>query len=53
MRKGFIEVGDGGTIFFDEITETSPSFQVNLLRVIQEGEFMRVGTRTPSGSTSA
>jgi len=42
-RKGLIEVADGGTIFFDEIAETSPAFQVKLLRVIQEGEFMRVG----------
>ena len=42
-RKGLIEVADGGTIFFDDIAETSPAFQVKLLRVIQEGEFMRVG----------
>jgi len=46
-RKGLIEVADGGTIFFDEITETSPSFQVKLLRAIQEGEFMRVGDTQP------
>jgi two-component system response regulator PilR (NtrC family) len=46
-RKGLIEVADGGTIFFDEITETSPTFQVKLLRVIQEGEFMRVGDTHP------
>ncbi len=42
-RKGLIEVADGGTLFLDEISETSPAFQVRLLRVIQEGEFMRVG----------
>jgi DNA-binding NtrC family response regulator len=46
-RKGLIEVADGGTIFFDEIAETSPTFQVKLLRVIQEGEFMRVGDTQP------
>ena len=47
-RKGLMEAADGGTIFLDEITETSPSFQVKLLRVIQEGEFMRVGDTHPS-----
>jgi len=46
-RKGLIEVADGGTIFLDEITETSPAFQVKLLRVIQEREFMRVGDTSP------
>jgi len=46
-RKGLIEVADGGTIFFDEIAETSSAFQVKLLRVIQEGEFMRVGDTHP------
>ncbi len=46
-RKGLIEIANGGTIFFDEISETSPAFQVKLLRVIQEGEFMRVGDTQP------
>ena len=46
-RKGLIEVADGGTIFFDEIAETSSAFQVKLLRFIQEGEFMRVGDTQP------
>ncbi len=46
-RKGLLEVADEGTVFFDEITETSSSFQVKLLRVIQEGEFMRVGDTHP------
>jgi len=46
-RKGLIEVADGGTIFLDEIGETSPNFQVKLLRVIQEGEFLRVGDTHP------
>jgi two-component system response regulator HydG len=42
-QRGLFEIADKGTIFFDEIGETSPSFQANLLRVIQEGEFKRVG----------
>ncbi len=46
-RKGLIEVADGGTLFLDEISETTPAFQVRLLRAIQEGEFMRVGDTHP------
>lgn len=42
-QRGLFEMADKGTIFFDEIGETSPSFQANLLRIIQEGEFKRVG----------
>jgi Nif-specific regulatory protein len=42
-RPGLFEEADGGTIFLDEITNTSQNFQVKLLRVIQEGEFRRVG----------
>lgn len=42
-QRGLFEIADKGTIFFDEIGETSPSFQANLLRVIQEGEFRRLG----------
>jgi len=42
-RKGFFEVAQQGTLFLDEISETSPAFQTRLLRVLQEGEFMRVG----------
>lgn len=43
QRKGRFEMADGGTIFLDEIGEISPMFQAKLLRVLQEGEFERVG----------
>lgn len=43
VQRGLFEIADKGTIFFDEIGETSPSFQANLLRAIQEGEFRRLG----------
>jgi transcriptional regulator with PAS, ATPase and Fis domain len=43
-RKGLFEGGAGGTVFLDEISETSLSFQVKLLRVIQEHEIRRVGS---------
>ncbi len=42
-KAGLFEVANGGTIFLDEIGETTPSMQVKLLRVIQEREFRRVG----------
>ena len=42
-RKGRFELADGGTIFLDEIGEISHTTQVKLLRVLQEGEFERVG----------
>lgn len=42
-RKGYFEAADKGTIFLDEIGETPLETQVKLLRVIEQGEFMRVG----------
>ncbi|HVQ39081.1 MAG TPA: sigma-54 dependent transcriptional regulator [Pyrinomonadaceae bacterium] len=43
-RKGLWQEADGGTVFLDEVTETNSAFQVKLLRVLQEGEFRRVGS---------
>jgi DNA-binding NtrC family response regulator len=43
-RTGLFEEASGGTIFLDEVTETSPAFQVKLLRVLQEGKLRRVGS---------
>jgi DNA-binding NtrC family response regulator len=43
-RRGLWEEANGGTIFLDEITETTPAFQVKLLRALQEGEIRRVGS---------
>ena len=44
MHKGYFEVADGGTIFLDEVADLPMATQVRLLRVIQNGEYMRVGS---------
>lgn len=46
-RKGYFEEADGGTIFLDEVAELPLATQVRLLRVLQTGEFMRVGSSKP------
>jgi len=43
MRRGLFENTNGGTIFLDEISETTPGFQVKLLRVLQERQIRRLG----------
>lgn len=47
QKAGRFEVANGGTIFLDEIGETTPELQVRLLRVLQEQEFERVGGTKP------
>ena len=46
QRKGKFELADGGTVFLDEIGDVSPKLQVDLLRVLQERRFFRVGGTT-------
>ncbi|HSH89347.1 MAG TPA: sigma-54 dependent transcriptional regulator, partial [Ramlibacter sp.] len=47
QHQGFFERAHGGTLFLDEITEMSAALQVKLLRVLETGTFMRVGSATP------
>jgi DNA-binding NtrC family response regulator len=44
LRKGRFELADGGTLLLDEISEIGPELQAKLLRVLQEGQFERVGS---------
>jgi len=46
LRRGLFESTNGGTIFLDEISETTPGFQVKLLRVLQERQIRRLGSNT-------
>jgi len=46
-RAGFFQTADGGTIFLDEISNTSLAMQAKLLRVLQEKEFYMVGSKKP------
>jgi two-component system response regulator AtoC len=50
QHKGYFERANGGTLFLDEITEMPAELQVKLLRVLETGTFMRVGTTTPISS---
>ncbi len=47
QRKGYFELADGGTIFLDEIGELPLAAQVKFLRVLENGEFQRVGSSSP------
>jgi len=47
QRKGYFELADGGTIFLDEIGELPLAAQVKFLRVLENGEFLRVGSSVP------
>ena len=42
-KKGLFEVADGGTLFLDEVSEMSPTMQVKLLQVLQDGKMRRIG----------
>jgi DNA-binding NtrC family response regulator len=46
-KQGLVEIADTGTLFLDEISELSPNLQAKLLKVIEEGEFYRVGGTKP------
>jgi two-component system response regulator HydG len=46
-QKGLLDEADGGTLFLDEVGDLSPSLQAKLLRALQEGEFLPVGSTRP------
>ncbi|MFZ5600136.1 MAG: sigma-54-dependent transcriptional regulator [Bacillota bacterium] len=46
-RKGIFELADQGTLFLDELAEANPAIQVKLLRVLETGQFVRVGGEKP------
>jgi DNA-binding NtrC family response regulator len=46
-KQGLVEIADTGTLFLDEIAEMAPGLQAKLLKVIEEGEFYRVGGTKP------
>ncbi len=46
-KQGLVEVADTGTLFLDEIAELSPALQAKLLKVVEDGEFYRVGSTRP------
>ncbi|RPI33696.1 MAG: sigma-54-dependent Fis family transcriptional regulator [Nitrospiraceae bacterium] len=46
-KQGLVEIADTGTLFLDEIAELSPNLQAKLLKVVEEGEFFRVGGTKP------
>ena len=52
-RKGYFEEADGGTIFLDEVAELPHPTQARLLRVLQTGEFIRVGSSKVQKTVSA
>ncbi len=51
-RQGYFELARDGTIFLDEIGDTSPGFQSKLLRVVEQGEFFPVGSERPRRTTA-
>ncbi|HYQ48052.1 MAG TPA: sigma-54 dependent transcriptional regulator [Thermodesulfovibrionales bacterium] len=46
-KQGLVEIADTGTLFLDEIAELSPNLQAKLLKVVEDGEFYRVGATRP------